>query len=246
MREQRTAIHRCDSCFSYGDKGRITERESKMSRVMIIGGHGKVALRLAPLLVQRGDEVSSVFRNPDQQVEVAETGAHPIVADVASLSTGELAELFRDYDAVVWSAGAGGGSPEATFALDRDAAIRSIDAAKAAGVSRYVMVSYLNSSPDHGVAEDDPFFAYAQSKAAADEHLRASGLDFTILGPGVLTLDEATGAIDVVHGGQDMDNPVSRADVAAVAAAVLTEEATIGRTIGFRNGATPIADALRD
>lgn len=210
-----------------------------MARVVIIGGHGKVALRLAPLLVQRGDEVTSVFRNPDHRAAVSETGADVVVADATSLSTKEFAELFDGFDAVVWSAGAGGGSREATFALDRDAAIRSMDAAKAAGVLRYVMVSYLSSSPGHTVPEDDPFFPYAESKAVADEHLRASGLDFTILGPGMLTMDEPTGKIDVIDGGDDGANSVSRADVAAVAAAVLAEEATIGRTIGFRNGATP-------
>lgn len=216
-----------------------------MTRVLIIGGHGKVALRLAPMLVQRGDEVASVFRNPDHRAAVAETGAKPIVADVASLSTDQFAELLRGYDAVVWSAGAGGGSRESTFAVDRDAAIRSIDAARTAGVPRYIMVSYLNASLEHGIAEHDSFFPYAQSKAEADEHLRHSGLDYTILAPGVLTLEEATGKIDVIKGGDDMDNAVSRADVAAVAATALIENATIGSTIGFRNGSTPIANALR-
>lgn len=220
-----------------------------MPRVIIIGGHGKVALHLARLLTQRGDEVSSVFRNPDHRGAVAATGATAILADAAALSTADFVELLRGHDAVVWSAGAGGGSRESTFALDRDAAIRSIDAAKAAGVSRYIMVSYLNASLEHGVPEDHSFFPYAQSKAEADEHLRGSGLDYTILGPGVLTLDEGTGkidVIDVIDGGDDRESPVSRADVAAVAAAVLAENSTRGRTIGFRNGSTPIANALRD
>lgn len=212
-----------------------------MSRVLIIGGHGKIALRLAPLLVARGDEVTSVFRNPDHQDEVAATGATPLVADIEHLDTAGLAELVQGQDAVVWSAGAGGGSPARTYAVDRDAAVRSMDAAKAAGVTRYVMVSYLGARLDHGVPEDNSFFAYAEAKAAADEHLRASGLDYTILAPGPLTLDEPTGLIEVANPG---DGRVSRADVAGVAAAALIDDGTIRRTIAFGNGTTPIVDAL--
>ncbi|WP_275006317.1 SDR family oxidoreductase [Promicromonospora iranensis] len=212
-----------------------------MSRVLIIGGHGKIALRLAPLLVERGDVVTSVIRNPEHQDEVAATGALPLVADVEQLDTDGLTSLLDGQDAVVWSAGAGGGNPERTYAVDRDAAVRSMDAAKAAGVPRYVMVSYLGAGPDHGVPEDNSFFAYAEAKAAADEHLRASTLDYTILQPGPLTMDEPTGLIEVVNPG---DGRVSRADVAAVAAAVLADDSTVGQTIPFGNGGTPIAEAV--
>jgi uncharacterized protein YbjT (DUF2867 family) len=212
-----------------------------MSRVLIIGGHGKIALRLAPLLVERGDVVTSVIRNPDHEDEVAATGAIPLIADVEHLDTEGLTSLLDGQDAVVWSAGAGGGNPARTYAVDRDAAIRSMDAANAAGVLRYVMVSYLGAGPEHGVPEDNSFFAYAEAKSAADEHLRGSALDYTILQPGPLTMEEPTGLIDVVNPG---DGRVSRADVAAVAAAVLADDGTVGRTIPFGNGATPIAEAL--
>lgn len=212
-----------------------------MSRVLIIGGHGKIALRLAPLLVERGDEVTSVFRNPDHQQEVAATGATAVVADVEQLDTAGLADLVKGQDAVVWSAGAGGGNPARTYAVDRDAAIRSMDAALAAGVRRYVMVSYLGAGPGHGVPEDNSFFTYAESKTAADEHLRGTGLDYTILAPGPLTMDEPTGLIAVADPG---DGRVARADVAGVIAAVLLDGSTVGRSIEFGNGDTPIAEAV--
>lgn len=212
-----------------------------MSRILIIGGHGKVALLLAPLLVTRGDEVTSVIRNPAHAGDVSTTGAIPVVADVESLPVDELATLLTGHDAVVWSAGAGGGSPERTYAVDRDAAIRSMDAAAAAGVPRYVMVSYFGASADHGVPADNPFFAYAEAKAAADDHLRASDLSWTVLGPSSLTLGPATGRIDR---GAAESGSVSRADVAAVIAATLIEAGTIGRTIRFNSGEVPIAEAI--
>lgn len=226
-----------------------------MSHVLIIGGHGKVALRLEPLLVAAGDTVTALIRNPTQADEVARTGATPRVADVASLTVRELAGEFAEQDAIVWSAGAGGGAAARTYAVDRDGAIRAIDGAESAGVVRFVLVSYLGAGRNHGVDPSDSFYAYAQAKAAADEHLRASVLDWTILGPSALSLDPGTGRIRVVRhvagGGFPPDLPAGwrdrttpRADVAAVIAACLREPATIRRTIDFTGGDTPIGQAI--
>jgi uncharacterized protein YbjT (DUF2867 family) len=211
-----------------------------MARVIVIGGHGKVALHLARILTERGDEVSSVFRNPDHSDEVAATGATPVVADIEQLDTAALANLLAGHDAVVFSAGAGGGDPARTYAVDRDAAIRVIDAAGQAGVRRFVMVSYFGAGPEHGVPPDDPFFAYADAKAAADAYLRSGELAWTVLGPGRLTLEPATGRIAL---GEEKGQ-VSRADVALAVAAALADDSTIRRTIEFNNGDLPIAEAL--
>ena len=215
-------------------------------RIAIIGGHGKVALRLAPLLREAGHEVDAIVRNPDHGEEVAGTGALPVVADVESLDTDALTDLLAGHDLVVWSAGAGGGDPDRTYAVDRDAAIRSMDAAVRAGVDRYVIMSYFGAGPDHGIPEDDAFFPYAEAKAAADEHLRASSLDWVILAPSALTLEAPTGHVEVdaagegeVHAGS-----VSRDDVARVAAAVVERGDLRGVTVRFNNGPTPIEQAL--
>jgi len=212
-----------------------------MSRIAVIGGHGKVALHLSRILSGRGHQVSSLIRNPDHRADVEATGAEAVVADVESLDAGRLAEVLRGHDAVVWSAGAGGGSPERTYAVDRDAAVMSMDAAAQAGIRRYVMVSYFGAAPDHGVPADNPFFAYAEAKAAADEHLRATDLDWTVLGPSGLTDEESTGRIDT---GASASSQVSREDVALVVAEALEQPATVHRTVRFNNGETPIGDAL--
>lgn len=213
-----------------------------MRKVMIIGGHGKVALLLAPLLKADGWEVSGVIRNAAQIDDVAAAGATAVVHDVVSASVDELAALMAGQDAVVWSAGAGGGSAERTYAVDRDAAIRSMDAAAQAGVTRYVMVSYLGAGPGHGVPREGSFFAYAEAKSAADAHLRGTGLSWTILGPGALTLDAPTGTITTAADAASRNT--SRANVALVAAAVLGRQDTVRRTIEFTDGDVPIAQAL--
>ncbi|MGF3056809.1 SDR family oxidoreductase [Microbacterium sp. YY-01] len=212
-----------------------------MTRILVVGGHGKIARMLAPVLVQRGDSVTSVIRNPDQADAVAATGATPVVFDVEQRSQAEFAELIAGHDAVVWSAGAGGGNPARTRAVDYEAAVRSMDAAVDAGVRRYVMVSYFGSSPDHGVDPENSFYAYAEAKPAADAHLRESGLDWTILAPSSLTLETASGTIDV-HA--EKSGTVSRENVAHVIAQTLIEPATIGRSIRFNDGDQPIAEAV--
>jgi uncharacterized protein YbjT (DUF2867 family) len=214
-----------------------------MARITIIGGHGKVALRLGRLLSDRGDQVSAWVRNGLHSDDVAATGATPVVADVETLDEEAMAKILVGQDAVVWSAGAGGGNPNRTYAVDRDAAIRSMVAAERAGVRRYVMVSYFYDRPDHGVPEDSSFFPYADAKAAADEHLRETDLDWTILGPSRLTDEPGTGSIETGDG--VTKSSVSRDDVAAVAARVLEAPGTVRQTIDFNNGDQPIREAIR-
>ncbi|QNE15470.1 SDR family oxidoreductase [Pseudarthrobacter sp. NBSH8] len=214
-----------------------------MTRIVIIGGHGKVALHLSALLTTEGHSVTSIIRNPDHAADVAATGATPSVLDVENSTTAAIVDALRDHDAVVWSAGAGGGSPDRTYAVDRDAAIRSMDAAAEAGVGRYIMVSYLGAGPDHGVPAENSFFAYADAKAAADDYLRGTTLAWTILGPGTLTDQPGTGLIEV-DPGREGSGATSRSNTASVAAAVLDLPETAGKTIEFRDGTLPIAAAL--
>lgn len=213
-----------------------------MTAITIIGGHGKVALRLARLLARQGHQVTSWIRNPAHREDVERTGASAVVADIEKLDVTGIAERLHGQEAVVWSAGAGGGNPARTYAVDRDAAIRSMTAAIQADVRRYVMVSYMYGRPDHGVPKDDPFFPYVDAKAAADTHLLSTDLAWTILRPSILTDEPGS---DLIETGTDLiERTVSRDDVAAVAAYVLGAPQTAKRTIDFNNGDTPIPDAL--
>lgn len=218
-----------------------------MAKHLIIGGHGKVALRTAPLLAQEGHQVTSVIRNPDHATDIEAAGATPLMLDIETASQDELAEVFAGQDAIVWSAGAGGGNPERTYAVDRDAAIRSMDAAEQAGVKRYVMVSYMGARPEHGVPEDDSFHAYATAKADADDYLRKSGLDWTILGPGALTTEDPSGRIRLATAatvGEMRDT--SRGNVAETIRVALATENSIGKQYEFVDGEQPVAAVFAD
>ena len=212
-----------------------------MAAVTVIGGHGKVALRASRLLTDAGHEVTSWVRNPDHAADVEATGATAAVHDAEQMTSDEMAAALAGADVVVWSAGAGGGSPERTRAVDHEAAVRSMEAAASLDDPLYVMVSYFGAKPDHGVPQDNPFFAYAEAKAAADEHLRATDLRWVVLGPSTLRDSAGTGRIevDVADSGA-----VTRDDVAAVVAYVVDHPELAGRTIRFNNGDTPVAEAL--
>lgn len=227
---------------------------SDSARVVILGGHGKIALLAAPKLKAAGFAVDSVIRNPDQSSDVKTAGANPVVLDIETADTQALADLFAGAQAVVFSAGAGGGSPERTRAVDLEAAKRSIDAAEQAGVKRFVMVSYASASVDSDrVDPESSFYPYVQAKSGADEHLRASSLDFTILGPGGLTLEPSSGKVLIADAAGDLDGQTptddvrvtSRDLVADVITHVIAESAAVRETVNFYDGQTPIAEAIR-
>jgi uncharacterized protein YbjT (DUF2867 family) len=213
-----------------------------MTDIVVVGGHGKVALQALPLLVAAGHNVHALVRNPDQMPAVEATGAHAVIADVEIHDTRGIATLLRGHRAVVWSAGAGGGDPRRTFAVDRDAAIRTMDAAASVGANRFIMVSYFGAGPDLDVPPDSSFFPYAQAKSAADGHLALTNLAWTILRPSRLTDDEPTGKISV--GGDQQAGSVSRGDVAATIVAALANPRTVGKIYEFNGGGVPIAEAL--
>jgi uncharacterized protein YbjT (DUF2867 family) len=212
-------------------------------RVAIAGGHGQIALRLARILSQRGDEVVALIRNSNHADDVRQAGAEPAVVDLEHASDDEVAQAIAGSDAVVFAAGAGPGSgPARKETMDYGGAVKLIAAAKQAGTSRYVIVSSMGANPN--ARGDDTFSVYLRAKGRADDAVRASGLDATVVRPGGLTNDAGTGRVNLgdrlPRGGQ-----VTRDDVAAVLAAVLDSPNTIGRTVDLIGGDTPVAEAVK-
>jgi uncharacterized protein YbjT (DUF2867 family) len=212
-------------------------------KAVIIGAHGKIALLAAPRLVEAGYAVDGLIRNPDHATDVSATGATPVELSLEDASVDDLAQAFAGTDAVVFSAGAGGGNPARTIAVDRDAAIRSIDAAATAGVARYVLVSYQGAGRINPVPETDSFYTYQEAKVAADTHLRGTDLGWTIAGPGSLTLDPSPhGVTPAVPAGEPLPSSraTSRALVAEVIAAALVDDRSARQTLDFTDGSLPL------
>ena len=208
-----------------------------MAFVLVAGGHGQIALKLYANL---GRDGRGLIRNPEHADDVRAAGAEPIVFDLES--DDDLARHVEGAEAVVFAAGAGPGSgKKRKETVDLGAAVKLIRACEAADVKRYLMVSAMGAAdPSSGTEEMLP---YLKAKAAADEALRESELEYTIVRPGLLTDGDATGHVQV---GDGLDpGEVTRADVALVLAACLDIPETIGRTFDLIGGEAPIADALR-
>jgi uncharacterized protein YbjT (DUF2867 family) len=210
--------------------------------VAIVGGHGKIGLLLGKLLAERQHAVFGLIRNPDQEDALHAAGIEPVLCDLEA--DDDVGEAVRGADAVVFAAGAGPGSgAERKRTMDLNGALKLIEAAKAEGIRRYVMVSAMGAAnpPAEG---GDVFGEYLRAKAGADRALQASGLEFTIVRPGHLTDGEPTGRVRI---GERLERgEIPRADVAAVLAAVLAADNTIGKTFDLVSGDEPLVKAVAE
>lgn len=212
-------------------------------RVVIAGGHGKIAQILATQLATRGDEAVSLIRNPDHSTEIIGLGAKPVLFDLESGAASDLAEILADADAVVFAAGAGPGSSAARKdSVDRGGAALLADAAEIAGVRRYLMVSVINADAGPQPQHDEVYAAYVTAKKAADDDLRGRDLDWTVLRPGGLTDDPGTGLVLLTPYAER--DTISREDVAATLVGLLDAPATAGHSVDVVRGETPILHAI--
>jgi len=212
-------------------------------KVVIAGGHGKIALRLARLVAQRREHPTGLIRQPEHEADLIAVGAHPVLFDLESGTATELAQHLKGADAVVFAAGAGPGSGAARKdTVDRGGAALLADAAELAGVRRYVMVSAMGAqdgpSPDH----DDVFAAYLTAKKAADDDLRSRDLDWTVLRPGGLTDHSGTGQVHLAE--RTERGQIPREDVASVLLALLDTPGTAGLSLDVVSGDTAIEEAV--
>ncbi|MFD8546406.1 SDR family oxidoreductase [Streptomyces sp. NPDC059649] len=213
-------------------------------RIVIAGGHGQIALRLERLLAKRGDEVAGIIRRPEQAGALLAAGAEPVVCDLESASVEDVARHLEGADAAVFAAGAGPGSgAERKDTVDRGAASLFADAAEAAGVRRFLVISSMGADREPPEGTDPVFAAYLRAKGAADADVRSrAGLDWTILRPGRLTDDPGTGLVtlaDATGRGE-----ITRDDVAATLVELLDEPRTIGRTLELIGGDVPVKEAV--
>lgn len=206
-------------------------------KVLVAGAHGTTGRLVVGLLTDRGHEVRGMIRDAAQAELIRALGAAPFVADLTRADS--LPEAVAGRDTVVFAAGSKGKDLDG---VDRDGAMRLIDAAREGGARRFVMLSsFFAGRPDDGPQR---IRAYLHAKHAADEYLRASGLDHTIVRPGWLTDDAGSGSVAVADHLADEAGSISRADVAETLVAVVDEPLTIGLAFEVITGPVPIWQAI--
>lgn len=214
-------------------------------RVVIAGGHGKIAQHLIEALTAQGDRAVALIRNPDHTNAVTALGALPEVVDLEFASVDDVAALLHDADAAVFAAGAGAsGGVERKDTVDRAASVLLANAAEKAGVKRFVQVGSFGAGEPVADDAEDTWKAYIAAKTAAEEDLKGrTTLEWTIVRPGGLTDDDATGHVALSTPPLERGT-VPRADVAAVIAAILDTPSTVGKTVMLTSGDTAIEEAV--
>jgi len=215
-----------------------------MSTYFVLGATGRTGRHLVDQLIRQGHSVRTTYRDVRGQSVLDELGATTALLDLGDGSVAHLASLMTGVDGVVFAAGAQ--SQSDARRIDQNGSILAVNAARAAGVQRFVQLSSIGAGTSLPPEVRGPQFArvYA-AKRAADAHLRASGLDWTILEPGWLTDSAGSGRIEAATTGLPAAE-TPRADVAATIAAVLATPSTIGRQFEVIGGRTRITQALRN
>lgn len=215
-----------------------------MTRIVIAGGHGQIALLLEARLSAAGHTVQGLLRRPDGAEDLVAAGAEPVILDLEQATAQEVADVIRGAYAVVFAAGAGpGSSAERKYTVDLGGSVLLADAAELAGVRRFVQVSSMGASTPAAPGSDATWTAYLDAKTKAETDLRRRDLDWTIVRPGGLLNVPGLGLVDLAphtNGGT-----VPRADVAHVLAEILDQGAALGQTLELVSGAVPIPQAVQ-
>ncbi|KAJ7200581.1 hypothetical protein GGX14DRAFT_372168 [Mycena pura] len=232
-------------------------------KVVIVGGHGNVSLRLARLLAGAGHSVTSIIRTPAHEADIRAASSAgtvtPLILSLEASPAADFAAAFRRADAVYFSAGAGGqGGEERTKAVDYEGALKVFDALELVEEPRprLILVSAIDVRDPEKVPahynEDDIALSqrmrahiavYMKWKYEADKNLAArTAFRWTILRPGGLTSEPGTGTAAV--GRTHMAPQISRDDVATALACLLDRDDAAGLAIDIVGGDTPIADGL--
>ncbi|HDT7699228.1 TPA: SDR family oxidoreductase [Enterococcus faecium] len=209
--------------------------------VLVIGANGQIGKHLISQLHEDPNHtVRAMVRKQEQAEALEQAGVEAVLADLES-TVEELAEAMKGNDAIVFTAGSGGSTgADKTLLIDLDGAVKTVEAAEKAGISRYIMVSALYAEERTKWA--DSIKPYYVAKHYADRLLESSQLNYTIIRPGGLKNEPGTGK--VTTNPQEGESTIPREDVAAVIAAVLEAENTFRKAFPLISGAETVREAV--
>ncbi len=200
--------------------------------ILVAGGTGMLGHALIPLLAGHGEPVRVLTRGGRPAPQLTLPGIETMIGDVRKPDTlhGAMVGVRTVISAIN---GFGGDGALGVKAIDRDGNLNLIDAAEAAGVEHFVLVSIQQATADH------PMELF-RMKAAAEQRLRASRLAWTMVRPTAYqeTWLEivgrplvTTGSTRVFGRGQNPINFVSAGDVARIVDIAVTDPALRGESV---------------
>ncbi|WP_078592896.1 SDR family oxidoreductase [Evansella clarkii] len=213
-------------------------------KVLIVGANGKIGKHLVSFIKDNENlQAKAMIRKEEQASYFEDLGAETAIVDLEG-DIDTIAKAAEGVDAVVFTAGSGPHTgKDKTIMVDLDGAVKTVEAAKKAGVKRFIMISSFDTRRQAILDAPDSFAPYVAAKHYADEWLRDTDLEYTIIHPGALTNDSGTGSVKV---GNDLEvAEVPREDVARVIVAALENDSTIGKEFQVVGGETPVKDAVK-
>jgi len=207
--------------------------------VFIAGANGQIGQHLLQEMANSNHEARALIRHPDQGPDLQQLGAtETVVGDLEH----DCSEAMRGCDAVIFTAGSGPHTgPDKTIDVDQDGAIRLVDTARAMGIKRFIMVSSMRAEePEKG---PEKLKHYLWAKHNADEHLKNSGLNYTIVRPGRLIDNDGSGNVALSARLEEFGE-IPRQDVARVLLAVLDSDNTADTVFDVVSGDKPVAEAV--
>ena len=206
-------------------------------RVLVIGANGAIGKQVVQKLKDTEHEPVAMVRDSDQVAYFEDFGAKTVVADLEQ----NFEKAFDEIDAVIFAAGSGGHTgADKTIIIDQEGAIESTDLAKKFGVQRFMIVSSMGAG---NPKEAKQIKHYQYAKHRADEHLKQSGLNYTILRPGGLTNEAGTGKVNLQEHISERGT-IPREDVAATLVHLLNNPRAENQVFDLLEGETPIENVL--
>ncbi|MCD2137611.1 SDR family oxidoreductase [Salinicoccus halitifaciens] len=207
-------------------------------KVLVVGANGQIGHQVVEKLKDKGHDPVAMVRKEEQAEKFKEKGIETVLGDLQE----DFSHAFEGVDTVVFAAGSGGDTgADMTIIIDQEGAIESMENAKDAGVKHFIIVSSMGAEAPK---EYDDIKHYLYAKHRADEHLKASGLDYTIIRPGMLENGAGTGKVSLSEENQEFGN-VQREDVASVIVQAVDADKAENKVYTLLEGDTPVEDLFK-
>ncbi|WP_227395357.1 SDR family oxidoreductase [Jeotgalibacillus aurantiacus] len=210
--------------------------------ILVIGANGTTGKLVIDKLAKRNRYYArGMVRSEDQTQGIEQLGGLPVIGDLE----GEFSSAYDEVDAVIFAAGSGGHTgPDKTKSVDEEGAMKAIDIAVEKGISKFVMLSAIAADEPSVLDLDENMQIYYEAKKNADQYLINSGLNYTIIRPGLLTNEKGTGKIRAAEKLSDRQGEITREDVADVLVASLEHPNLNNRIVEILNDETDMMTAL--
>lgn len=207
-----------------------------MSKTLVIGASGQIGKMITKLLLEQQQSVVALVRDKSKLSDLNSDYLTIVEQDLE----GDFSQALNGCNQVIFAAGSGGSTgADKTVLIDLWAATKAANYAKQHGVEHFIMISSIGA--DDPEAIESELKPYLVAKHMADEHLKQSSLNYTIVRPGTLTNENASLQVTTERPNNKDDAKISRENVANVLLHVATRAFNKNQTFELFDGDNAIS-----